>query len=123
VKKDWMDTGTTQIKNSRTGQILPLDKVVYEDAVENEELLMADNRVKELHIPSLFIAGRDDEAVPSASSQRLFRNCPSDDKEIRIIEQAGHTFGVSHPFNEEDYPRPFATVMDRTRAWLGDHLN
>lgn len=123
VKKDWKDTGTTQIKNSRTGQILPLDKVVYEDAVENEELLMADNRVKELHIPSLFIAGRDDEAVPSASSQRLFRNCPSDDKEIRIIEQAGHTFGVSHPFNEEDYPRPFATVMDRTRAWLGDHLN
>ncbi|NBB76293.1 MAG: alpha/beta fold hydrolase [Bacteroidetes bacterium] len=122
VKKDWEETGTTQIKNSRTGQILPLDKVVYEDAVENEDRLMADKRVQELHIPCLFIAGREDEAVPVASSERLFRNCPSDDKEIRIIEQTGHTFGVSHPFEEEDYPKPFAVAMGRTRAWLGDHL-
>lgn len=122
VKNDWEETGTTQIKNSRTGQILPLDKIVYEDAVENKERLMADNRVKELHIPSLFIAGREDESVPVTSSERLFRNCPSDDKEIRIIEQTGHTFGVSQPFEEEDYPKPFAIAMDRTRAWLGDHL-
>lgn len=119
---DWEKKGFTEIKNSRTGEILKLGKVVYDDARENADHLMAIKRVQELHIPSLFIAGKKDESVPFRDSQELFRKSPADDKEIRLIEQTGHTFGVSHPFNEDDFPAPFAEVLDLTEGWFLDHL-
>lgn len=122
MKEDWEKKGYTEIKNSRTGQVLKLDKAVYDDARENADRLIAIRRVRELHIPSLFIAGKKDESVPFRDTQELFRNSPADDKEIRLIEQAGHTFGVSHPFSEDDYPAPFAEVLDLTEGWFLDHL-
>ena len=122
MKNDWEEAGFTEIENTRTGQILPLDKIVYEDALENSEKLMALNRVQELHIPCLFIAGRQDEAVPVTESERLYRNCPSTDKEIRLIKNAGHTFGTSHPFEKEEFPDPFMNVMEHTEKWFEEFL-
>lgn len=119
---DWEKKGTTGIKNSRTGQVLPLDKVVYDDALEIANRLMAIKRVQELYIPCMFIAGKSDETVPFSDSERLFRKCPADDKEIRLIENAGHTFQVSHPFTEEDFPAELSEALDLTEGWFLDHL-
>lgn len=121
-KEDWERDGYTEIKNARTGQILEMDKVVYEDAIKNADKLMAIKRVKELHIPSLFIAGKNDEAVPFNDTEKLFRACPSTDKEIRLIEDAGHTFEVSHPFEEDEFSAPFEEVLDYTEGWFLEHL-
>ncbi|MFN2373412.1 MAG: alpha/beta hydrolase family protein, partial [Cyclonatronaceae bacterium] len=44
---DWKTKGYTEILNSRTGQTMRVDRVVYDDAVENEKRLMAVNRVKD----------------------------------------------------------------------------
>jgi len=119
---DWESKGFTEIVNSRTGQALPVDKVVYDDAIENSETLMAINRVKDLHIPVLFAAGKEDESVPVNDSKKLFRACPSDDKELLIIEKTGHTFGVSHPFEDEDLPEPFENLLESTETWFIQHL-
>lgn len=120
--EDWGEKGTTEIKNSRTGQVLPVDKVVYDDALRNADKLMAVRRVKELYIPSLFIAGKEDESVPYADTEKLFRNSPSGEKDFRIIDNAGHTFGVSHPFEDTDFPPEFSEVIDLTEGWFLDHL-
>jgi uncharacterized protein len=119
---DWMSKGYTEITNTRTGQVLPVDRVVYDDAIENSEKLIALNRVRELYIPSMFIAGKDDEAVPYSDSEKLYRASPSDEKDIRIIENTGHTFGVSHPFEDTDFPPEFSNVIDLTEGWFLDHL-
>jgi esterase/lipase len=119
---DWIKKGYTEITNSRTGQVLPLDRVVYDDAIENAEKLTALNRVRELYIPSMFIAGKDDEAVPYSDTEKLYRTSPSDEKDIRIIENTGHTFGISHPFEETDFPPEFSEVIDLTEGWFLDHL-
>ncbi|MEX0647618.1 MAG: alpha/beta fold hydrolase [Balneolaceae bacterium] len=119
---DWEKNGYTEVKNSRTGEILKLNRVVYDDAREHADRLMAIKRVQELYIPSLFIAGKNDESVPFRDSQELFRKSPADEKEIRLIENTGHTFGVSHPFEEQDFPAPFAEVLDHTEGWFLDHL-
>jgi dienelactone hydrolase len=119
---DWSKKGFTQIKNSRTGEVLNLDKVVYDDAMQNSSRLMAIERVKELYIPSMFIAGKDDEAVPALESEKLYRASPADDKEIRLIPNAGHTFEVSHPFTSKEFPYQFADVIDLTVGWFLEHL-
>lgn len=120
--KDWKSKGYTEIKNSRTGQVLPIDKIVYDDAVENADRVIAINRVKELYIPSMFIAGKSDETVPYSESEKLFRASPSSDKEIRLIDNAGHTFQISHPFTEEEFPPEFNEAMDLTEGWFLDYL-
>lgn len=119
---DWSKKGFTQIKNSRTGEVLNLDKVVYDDAMQNSSRLMAIERVKELYIPSMFIAGKDDEAVPALESEKLYRASPADDKEIRLIPNAGHTFEVSHPFTLKEFPYQFTDVIDLTVGWFLGHL-
>lgn len=120
--KDWETKGYTEIKNARTGDILKLDKVVYDDSKENANRLMAIKRVQELYIPSMFIAGKEDESVPVNETEKLYRKSPAFEKEIRLIDNAGHTFQVSHPFNEQDFPPEFAEVLDLTEGWFLDHL-
>lgn len=119
---DWKKKGFTEIKNSRTGEVLKLDRIVYDDAMENSEKLMAIHRVKELYIPSMFIAGKNDESVSSSESERMFRASPADEKEIRFIQNAGHTFEVSHPFILKEFPHSFAEVIDLTEGWFLVHL-
>lgn len=119
---DWNTKGTTKIRNSRTGEVLPLDKIVFDDARENANRLIAIQRIQEIHIPSMFIAGKNDETVPVKNTELLFRKSPSDEKEIRLIENAGHTFQISHPFTEEDFPPEFSEVLDLTEGWFLDHL-
>lgn len=120
--KDWESKGYTDIVNSRTGQTLKLGKVVYDDAIENADRLMASQRVKELHIPVLFIAAKDDESVSHSDSKKLFRACPSDDKEIKLIQNTGHTFDTSHPFEDENFPEPFDELLESTETWFLEHL-
>lgn len=122
MKSDWKTKGYTEILNSRTRQTMRIGKVVYDDAIENADRLMAINRVRELHIPCMFIAGKNDEAVPYSDSEKLYRACPADDKEVRIIENAGHTFNLSHPFDDEKFPEAFEEVLDRTEGWLIESL-
>lgn len=120
--KDWEQKGYTEIKNSRTGQVLKVSKVVYDDALENADKLMAIRRIQELHIPTMIIAAKSDEAVPFQESEVLFRKSPAGDKEIRIVANAGHTFNISHPFEEEDFPAEFSEVLDHTEGWFLEHL-
>lgn len=119
---DWNEKGYTEIENARTGQIMKMDKVIYDDALKNAERLMAIKRVKELHLPAMFIAGKADESVPWRDSEQLYRNCPSNNKELRLIPDTGHTFGASHPFEKDDYPEKFAEVLELTEGWFLDNL-
>jgi len=120
--RDWKERGYTEIQNARTGQTMRIDRVVYEDALQNADRLIAIRRVRELHLPSLFIAGHTDETVSWKNSEALYQNCPASVKELRLIAGAGHTFGAAHPFEEEEYPAQFEEVMDRTKTWLLDHV-
>ena len=119
---DWEQKGFTEIKNSRTGEVLKVSKEVYDDALKHADKLMAIRRIQELHIPTLFVAAKKDEAVPFSDSESLFRKSPADDKEIRIIANAGHTFNISHPFEEEDFPPEFSEALAFTEGWFLEHL-
>jgi dienelactone hydrolase len=119
---DWEKKGVTEIKNGRTGQIMPVKDVVYKDAMENGDRLMAVKRARELNIPSLFIHSKGDDAVSHKEAEKLYRNCASDKKDMKLIPDSGHTFDTAHPFEDEDFPEAFQKTLGYTTAWFQDHL-
>jgi dienelactone hydrolase len=123
MKKDWEKQGFTEIENSRTGQKMKVGKVVYQDSIDNADRVIAMERVKELRIPTLFIHGRDDESVPSTDSEKLHIACEARDKELRLVSNGTHTYGAGHPFEDQDFPKPFAEVLDWTEGWFIEHLS
>lgn len=118
MKKDWEKKGYTEILNSRTGQTMRLDKVVYDDLMENADRFVASKRVQSLTIPCCFIHGTMDESVPMNNSQVLFQLCKSPEKERILINGANHTFGTSHPWNKDSLPEAFEELIQKTMEWL-----
>ncbi|MEL7832720.1 alpha/beta hydrolase family protein [Fodinibius sp. Rm-B-1B1-1] len=119
---DWTQKGVTEIKNGRTGQIMPVKDVVYKDALENADRLMAVKRAQELEVPALFIHSKGDEAVPYSEAQKLYDNCVSDKKELKLIPGSGHTFDTAHPYEGDGFPQAFRTVLKKTESWMLAHL-
>lgn len=122
MKKDWEKQGYTEIENSRTGQKMKVGKVVYEDSINNAKRVIAMESVKELRIPTLFIHGREDESVPYTDSEQLHIACKARDKELRLVANGTHTYGAAHPFEDQDFPKPLAEVLDWTEGWFIEHL-
>lgn len=122
MKKDWEEKGYTEIENSRTGQTMKIDKVVYEDARDNAEDILAIHRVKDLRIPTLFIHGREDETVPPTDSEQLHIACSAKEKELRMVANAGHTYGAAHPFDSMDFPKPLSEALEWTEGWFVQYL-
>ncbi len=121
-RKDFKQKGFIEITNCRTGQVMKVGKVVYDDAVANAERLIAEYRVGNLRIPSLFIHAREDETVPYLDSETLHIKCAAKEKELRLISNTGHTFGAAHPFEEDVFPAPFSEVLVWTMGWFREYL-
>lgn len=119
---DWNEKGVTKIKNGRTGQMMPVNEVVYKDALANADRLMAVKRIRELDLPALFIHSKGDEGVPFHEAEKLYRNCPSEEKELKLIPGSGHTFDISHPFEDEEFPEAFQQALDSTIEWFEYYL-
>ncbi|MTI87319.1 MAG: alpha/beta hydrolase [Balneolaceae bacterium] len=122
MKEDWKEKGYTEIKNSRTGDLMKLDKVVYDDVIENAEDILAIHRVKDIRIPTLFIHGREDETVPTTNAEKLHIACNAKEKELRMVANGGHTYGGAHPFESHEFPKPLAEVVEWTEGWFLEHL-
>lgn len=122
MKQDWETEGVTEINNGRTGQIMPMKKVVWDDARENANRVIALHRVDELNLPALFVHSKGDEAVSYNNTEQLFEACSSSDKELMLLENTGHTFGGSHPFEDSEFPEPLRKAFSKSKDWLIKHL-
>lgn len=122
MKKDWETDGVTEIKNGRTGQIMPMEKVVWDDARENADRVIALNRVHELKMPALFIHSKGDEAVSYKDAEQLSEACPAAEKELLLLEETGHTFGGTHPFEADEFPDALLKALSKTKEWFIKHL-
>lgn len=119
---DWKEKGVTQVKNGRTGQMMPMGEVVYQDALQHADRLMAVKRISEITTPSLFIHGKEDEAVSIKEAEKLYKHCSADVKKMELVEGAGHTFETSHPFGNSKLPSAFTQVLNLTKNWFIKYL-
>lgn len=113
---EWRRTGKLDIPNSRTGQILRLDRSVLEDFEAHRDAYDILAACRNIKAPCLFLHGAQDEAVDAADADRLLEACGSSDKKREILEGAGHTFGAAHPWAG---PTPaWERVVKASETWF-----
>jgi uncharacterized protein len=94
----WRHEGRLDVVNMRTGEVLPLGPNLLDDVEAGEagalDIVAAAAR---LRIPWLIVHGDADESVPLDQGRRLER-AGAGRARLLLVEGAGHTFGVRHPW-------------------------
>lgn len=112
----WHEKGVVYTFNARTKQQMPLYLQFYETMQAHRERLNVLKAAKQLGIPFLIIHGTKDEAVDLKDAEELHRACKH--SELLVVGEAGHTFGVKHPFGDLGFPEHAQFVTERTIAFL-----
>ena len=101
----------TYVANARTGQDMPLDRIVQEDVEANRsrfDVLAAAARVT---VPWLVVHGEDDATVHASEARALAEAGPN--TELEVLRGSGHTFEAAHPF--EGVTPGLDAAIDATR--------
>lgn len=114
----WRETGFVEIRNQRTGQVVPLYPDVLDDLERNRQQLDIAGAADRLTIPWLVLHGANDETVPFEEAEALARSKAA--PELVRIEHTGHTFGAVHPF--AGMTPALTQVFDTTVRFLARHL-
>lgn len=85
-----------RVRNARTGDVLPLYRDVLVDLREHPGRFDLEASLRRSGVPLLVVHGTDDESVPPDDGRRLADS--SAHAHLALIDAAGHTFGVGHPF-------------------------
>lgn len=114
--EDWKTKGVQYLENGRTGQLMPLYYQLYEDARANRQRLEVEKAARSIQIPWLIAHGDDDESVFVKAAYDLKSWRP--EASVDIIENTGHTFGRSHPWEESELPEASQKLVKQTLKFL-----
>lgn len=112
----WKKSGVVHTYNGRTKQQMPLNVQFYETIIANKERLDIANAAAKINVPFLIIHGTKDEAVSLKDAYLL--NEANETSTLFVIEEANHTFGAKHPWEEFYLPEDAKLVIDRTIQFL-----
>jgi pimeloyl-ACP methyl ester carboxylesterase len=117
--QEWNANGVVYAPNKRTGQELPLKKAFYDDYLANKAKLDIQTAAKVLACPLLIIHGEQDETVNISHAEKIYELVKHS---ILIkVENAGHTFGASHPFDaEKDVTELLEELVENTIEFVLD---
>jgi uncharacterized protein len=116
----WRKAGKTEVRNARTGQVLPLYTDVLDDIEQNSSSLDIEAAAARIAIPWLLIHGTNDESVGFSEAELLKGASSARATRLMPVEGGGHTFGATHPWRSGT-PQ-LDTVFDATIEWLASHL-
>lgn len=117
-KQTWREQGWLPVVNSRTKQLLRIDRSVLEDLETNRERLDIEASAREIHTPWLIVHGDDDTSVSVTDARTIAAAAPNAEK-LEMVK-GGHTFGARHPFQG---PTPMLIeAMNATQTWFLRYL-
>jgi len=115
----WRRGETVHIPNARTGQQMPMGPGYWRDIEANRERLDIAAAAARVRVPWLIVHGVADESVSVADAHAL-REASGERAELLLVEDAGHTFGATHPM---DGVTPQVRIaIDATVRWLDEYL-
>lgn len=115
---DWRRTGRIDVVNQRTGEILPLYTDVLDDLERHREVLDVGRAAARVRVPWLIAHGAADESVPLEDARTLHAGNAA--AELLLLEGAGHTFGIKHPWNGSS--PAFERLSEATVEWFARQL-
>ena len=115
----WRRGETTTVTNTRTGQQLPISPAWWRDATANRERLDILRAAGTIAAPWLIVHGAADETVPVDEARNLHEAAGAR-AELLVVDDAGHTFGATHPLDEPG--SQLRSVTNATTRWFAKHL-
>lgn len=112
----WKTDGAIYTYNSRTLQNMPLNYQLYENYIANITRLDIPKAAANIDVPWLIIHGTNDTSVPSSFGEQLHQW--NTNSELFLIENADHTFGGKHPWNEDSLPNASTILIQKTISFL-----
>jgi uncharacterized protein len=116
----WRASGRIDVRNARTGQVLPLYTDVLDDIERNASRLSITSAAAKIGVPWLIIHGRADESVAFREAELLASAGAPASPKLLLIPGGGHTFGATHPWRSAT--PELDTVFDASLSWLTSHL-
>jgi dienelactone hydrolase len=117
----WRSEGKIGVVNARTGQVLTLFRDALEDCdAHAATALNIPAAAQRIRAPWLIVHGTGDEAVPVSVAERHQAAASSVHPELMLVEGAGHTFGIRHPWAGST--PDFDAVQERTVRFLATAL-
>ncbi len=120
-KNQWEKNGFIEIENSRTKQMMRMNKSFWDDLNKNKSRFDILKSCSQLENPVLFIHGKDDTSVPFNESEQLHDACGSYVKRLELIDEADHTFGIKHPMEKKT--DQYSAACEMTEIWFDNYLN
>jgi len=108
--ENWKKEGVYHIENARTKQKMPHYFQFFEDYENNKHRFDVQKACENLRIPTLIIHGSEDESVTIDHSENLHHWIK--DSKLRIIENAGHTFGAKEPWEDDSLPKELNEAVE-----------
>jgi dienelactone hydrolase len=119
-RASWRAAGVNDVKNARTGQVLPLYTDVLDDIERSGDALDIEAAAGHIGVPWLIVHGSEDEAVAVFEGKRLADAAPAETARFLEIEGGGHTFGAAHPWRGTT--PALERVTDATLAFFASEL-
>lgn len=116
----WRRLRSINTQNTRTGQALPMDFEIVEDALAHADRFDIERAARTFDRPWLLVHGLADETVPVAEGRALAACATGRDVESLFIPGATHSFGGKHPWLGET-PESDA-LFSATVQFLSRHL-
>jgi len=116
---EWREAGRLHVLNGRTGQQMPLDLTLLEDFELNRDRLDVVAAARRIEVPWLIVHGEDDLTVHVHDAHRLVE--ASRYARLVLIEEAGHTFNVGHPF--EGSSEALTHALQSTARYFSERLS
>lgn len=120
VEALWRRQGFAEIPNLRTKEVHRLGLGWLEDIDRNARTLDLHGACRRLTVPTLFLHGAEDEAVPLGEGQSLLEACAPNVARLEVIPHANHTFWASHPL--AGVPEALERVLRTSADFLVGHL-
>jgi pimeloyl-ACP methyl ester carboxylesterase len=114
--KIWKETGRLIMKNSRTGQEMPMALDILKEVEENPDQFDILKHAARLKIPCLHFHAKDDMAVDASALENLVAQTGG---EKVLFSSGGHTFGVRHPF--EGTTEELDQILKKSCAFIAEN--
>ena len=107
--EEWKEKGVMYVKNGRTKQDMPHLYQFFEDFKNNEEALTILKQAQKIKQPHLILHGDNDDAVHVNDAHKLYEASPN--SQLKLIRDANHVFGASHPWHKDHLPEDLRQAM------------
>lgn len=111
----WKKEGVRYELNTRTKENMPQKYMIYEDFLENRDLLNVEIACRTFEKPCLHFHGFQDEAIQldEANNIACWTKSP-----LYILDECNHTFNISHPWKNTKISNSLQFVVDKTLSFL-----